>query len=107
MNHLVRRAGANPTVPLSSCSPFGADVYAPDLLMPIRLGEFTANPAALAGRVTLVAKVMLAVHGTDDYIDLAALQQWAGASFWTHGQLQDDAVVLGPGYVLQPIAIYK
>lgn len=107
INHLVRRVGTNPTVPLDSCSPGGDDAYAPDLLMPIRLGEFTANEAALAGRVTLVAKVMLAVHGTDGYVDVAALQQWSGARFWTHGELQDDAVVLRPGYVLEPIAIYK
>jgi hypothetical protein len=106
MNHLVRRVGTNPRVPLSSCLG-GYDPRAPDLLMPIKLGEFTANQTALAGRVTLVAKVMLAVRGRNAYIDLATLQQWSGANFWTHGDLQDDATVLAPGYVLQPIAIYK
>jgi hypothetical protein len=111
MNRLVRRVGTNPSVPLNSCSLRQGyeqyDPHAPDLLMPIRLGEFTANQAALAGRVTLVAKVMLAVRGTNSYVDLAALQQWAGANLWTQGALDDAATVLAPGYVLQPIAIYK
>jgi hypothetical protein len=108
LNHLVRQVGASPRVALDSCRFLGYDPHAPDLLMPIRLGEFTANQSALAGRVTLVAKVMLPVRGNNnDYVDLASLQQWSGANFWTHGELQDNAAVLAPGYVLQPIAIYK
>jgi hypothetical protein len=114
INHLVSRVGTNPRVPLSSCSAEGYDPRAPDLLMPIRLGEFTANQTALAGPVTLVAKVMHVVHEFhavtgqyNSYVDLASLQQWSGANYWTHGELQDDAAVLAPGYVLQPIAIYK
>jgi hypothetical protein len=111
MNHLVRRVGTNPSVPLSSCSLRQGyeryDPHAPDLLMPIRLGEFTANQRALAGRVTLLAKVQLAVRGTNSYVDLPSLQQWAGANLWTNNELDDAATVLAPGYVLQPIAIYK
>lgn len=108
MDRLVRRVGTNPRVPLSSCRALGYDGHTPDLLMPIRLGAFTANQTALAGRVTLVAKVMLAVrHSGGSYVDIASLQQWSGANFWTGSDLPDDATVLAPGYVLQPIAIYK
>lgn len=116
MNRLVRRVGTNPRVPLSSCSPSGYDPRKPDLLMPIRLGTFTANQTALSGPVTVVAKVMLRVRRVGKpYVDLASLQQWAGASIWTGNlpngigktELMDDATVLAPGYVLQPIAIYK
>ncbi len=105
-----------PRVPLSSCSPSGYDPRKPDLLMPIRLGTFTANQTALSGPVTVVAKVMLRVRRVGKpYVDLASLQQWAGASIWTGNlpngigktELMDDATVLAPGYVLQPIAIYK
>jgi hypothetical protein len=108
MNRLVRRVGTNPLVPLSSCSPEGYDPNGPDLLMPIRLGAFSGNQAVLAGPVTLVAKVMLPVRRSSNfYVDLASLQQWARAGFWTTGELKDDATVIPPGYVLQPIAIYK
>lgn len=118
LDGLVKRVGANPRVPLDSCSPGGYDPNVPDLLMPIRLGELSSGEGALAGQVTLIGKVMLAVHGRiqmeapgshGDYVDLASIQQWSGASLWTSGQdgLADNATVLGPGYVIQPIAIYK
>ena len=108
MDRLVRRVGTDPRVPLSSCSLGGYDPNGADLLMPIRLGAFSGNQTALAGPVTVVAKVMLPVRGQGNfYVDLASLQQWAGAGFWTTGELKDDATVLPPGYVLQPIAIYK
>ena len=120
MDHLVSRVGSNPRVPLSSCSNGGYDPNVPDLLMPIGLGELTSSEAALHGYVTLVGKVMLVVHGPRhlsdpgtkrDYVDLASLQQWSGAPLWTSGKwggdLANDATVLGPGYVIQPIAIYK
>jgi hypothetical protein len=47
------------------------------------------------------------------YVDRASLQQWSGADFWTsppndpETTLAGDATVLTPGYVIQPIAIYK
>lgn len=107
MDRLVRRVGANPRVALSSCNPDGYDPIGLDLLMPIRLGAFTANQTALASPVTLVAKVMLTLRRHNDYVDLATLNQWAGADFWTNGELDSDATVLAPGWVLQPIAIYK
>jgi hypothetical protein len=113
MNRLVHRVGRNPRVPLTTCGPDGYDPHAPDLLMPIRLGQLSSDQSALAGRVTLVGKVVLAVrHPNDYYVDLATLQQWSGAPFWTAenaapDNLDDTATVLAPGYVIQPIAIYK
>lgn len=117
MNRLRRRVGTNPRVPLTTCGAHGVDGYdphAPDLLMPIRLGRLSSDQSALAGRVTLVGKVVLAVRRPKaDYVDQATLQQWAGAPFWTdtfggQNNLQDTATVLAPaGYVIQPIAIYK
>jgi hypothetical protein len=110
MNQLVHRVGPNPRVPLSSCSANGYNADVPDLLMPIRLGGFSSSQSSLAGRLTLVGKVVLVVdNDAPDYVDLASLQQWAGADFWTRGPegLSDDATVLAPGYVVQPIAVYK
>ena len=73
-----------------------------------RLGAFTANQTALAGPVTVVAKVMLPVRGQGNfYVDLAFAAAVCGSVLWTTGELKDDATVLAPGYVLQPIAIYK
>ncbi len=107
MNHLVRHVGSNPRVPLSSCSPYGYDPNVPDLLMPIRLAQFSSSQSALAGRLTVVGKVVLAVRNeSNDYVDLASLQEWSGAGFWTD-TLSDDAAVIAPGYVIQPLAIYK
>jgi len=117
MKRLMRRVGANPRVPLTTCAAHGFDgydPYAPDLLMPIRLGRLSSDQSALSGRVTLVGKVVLAVRRPGaDYVDEATLQQWSGAGFWTGelggaNNLRDTATVLAPaGYVIQPIAIYK
>ena len=107
MVRLERRVGTNPRVPLSSCRG-GYDPRVPDLLMPIRLAEFSSDQSALAGRVTLVGKVVLTVRKPQqDYVDLASLQRWSGADFWTADSLGDDVTVLAPGYVIQPVAIYK
>jgi hypothetical protein len=109
MNRLVRRVGSDPRVPLSSCDANGYDPNVPDLLMPIRLAQFSSSQSAVAGRLTLVGKVVLAVRQKsvyDQYVDTRSLQQWSGAPFWTTG-LSDDVTVLSPGYVIQPIAIYK
>ena len=97
-------------MPLSSCSGSIYDPYVPDLLMPIRLGSFAANQSALAGKLTVIGKVVLIVRQrTGGYADLASLQRWSGASFWTAGPYgpSDDATVVAPGYVIQPLAIYK
>jgi hypothetical protein len=115
---LVRKIGANPRVPLSSCSPGGYDPNVPDLLMPIRFGELSSTEGGLAGQVTLIGKVMLVVRGRlhmDDpgkhgyYVDRASLQEWGPDPEAAQGTnpLSDEATVLGPGYVIQPIAIYK
>jgi hypothetical protein len=113
MNHLVSQVGPNPRVPLSSCSPNGIEPGVPDLLMPIQLAAFSSGQNALAGHLTLVGKVVLTVPKSEKYyLDVALLQRWSGASFWTSpnggvGSLGDDVTVLAPGYVIQPIAIYK
>ena len=114
MIQLVRRVGTNPLVPLTTCGVDGYDPRAPDLLMPIRLRQLSSDQQALAGRVTLVGKVILAVrHPRADYADQATLRQWSGAPYWTgpvvgSNDLLDTATVLAPaGYVIQPIAIYK
>jgi hypothetical protein len=111
MSLLLRRVGTNPLVPLTTCGAKGYDPRAPDLLMPIHLRQLSSEQRELAGRVTLVGKVILAVrHPRADYMDQATLQQWAGAPFWTGmgpTNLTDTATVLAPGYVIQPIAIYK
>lgn len=114
MNRLLHRVGTNPRVPLTTCGAHGYDPYAPDLLMPIRLGRLSSDQSALAGWVTLVGKVVLAVrHRGADYLDQATLQQWSGAKLWTEtfggpNDLVDTATVLAPaGYVIQPMAIYK
>jgi hypothetical protein len=113
MNQLMRHVGPSPRVPVSSCSPGGYDPNVPDLLIPIGLSQLTSSTAALHGYLTVVGKVMLVVHGAKrDYVDVPSLQQWSNAGLWTSGKwggsdLRDDATVLGPGYVIQPIAIYK
>lgn len=120
IDHLVSRVGTDPRVPLSSCKRTdgneGYDPRAADLLMPIGLREFTANPVALQGRVTLIGKVMLELRQPEQsFVDLASLRRWSGAEFWTgthelglvEGGLNNDATVLSPGYVIQPIAVYK
>jgi hypothetical protein len=121
MARLAERVGTNPRVPLSSCSG-RYDPNVPDLLMPIRLGALSAAGTALGGHVTLVGKVLLKVNPPGgQYLDVASLQQWSGAPMWTSGDgergertlgipgvaLADDATVVAPGYVIQPIAIYK
>jgi hypothetical protein len=86
--------------------------------MPIRLRDLTSDVSVLSGQVNLIGKVMLSIRGrlhmTDPgkheyYVDLASIQQWSGAPLWTSGPngLIDEATVLGPGYVIQPLAIYK
>jgi hypothetical protein len=118
MDRLVKRVGPNPRVPLSSCHGADWDANIPDLLMPIQLRALSQSQAALGGHVTLVGKVMLKEQGTlravgsyslNSYADLASLQQWSGAPLWTSGLggLTDDATLTGPGYLIQPIAIYR
>jgi hypothetical protein len=112
MIHLVRRVGTNPLVPLTTCGAEGYDPRAPDLLIPIHLRQLSSDQRELAGRVTLVGKVILAVrHPGADYVDQATLRQWSGAPFWTSdgsNNLLDTATILAPaGYLIQPIAIYK
>jgi hypothetical protein len=111
--------GTDPRVPLASCD--GKVDYHPrgvDLLFPIRLANLSPEQSLLAGRVTLVGKVVRAVrNGRQDYVDDASFATFSGPTtqiqsalgeepgMWD--ELDADAVVLAPGAVILPIAIYK
>jgi hypothetical protein len=117
------RAGANPRVPLSTCD--GQTDYRlhhrVDLLFPIRLANLASEQSLLAGPVTLVGKLVRAVNDQhDEYVDDASFNTWGGPTYQigllehnkTHlsglwDELDADAVVLYPGAVILPIAIYK
>jgi len=113
------KVGADPRVPLASCD--GKVDYRPrgvDLLFPIRLANLSTEQSLLAGRVTLVGKVVRTVrNGHQDYVDNASFATFSGPTrqiqtaigdepgMWD--ELDADAVVLSPGAVILPIAIYK
>ena len=118
---LAKAVGRNPRVPLSACD--GQVDYRPhgvDLLFPIRLANLSSEQSLFTGPVTVVGKVVRAVRKpADDYVDEASLATYSAAV----GRLDDavpsatgpslteeldaDAVVLAPGAVILPIAIYK
>jgi hypothetical protein len=115
---LVRAAGPDPRVPLSTCN--GEPALRPrgvDLLIPIRLGELSPEQSLLAGPVTVVGKVVRAVRGGDIYVDEASLAVFSDAvagvdaavasDSGLQGELAADVTVLAPGAVILPIAIYK
>jgi hypothetical protein len=113
------KVGTDPRVPLASCD--GKVDYRPhgvDLLFPIRLANLSSEQSLLAGRVTLVGKVVRTVrNGHQDYVDNASFTTFSGPTQQiqdaTNGdpgmwdELDADAVVLSPGAVILPIAIYK
>lgn len=102
---------ANPRVPLSSCDgnvdlrPRGVD-----LLFPIRLANLSSEESLLAGPVTLVGKLVRAVRKPgQEYVDDASLATFSAPvdALDMTEELTSDAVVLAPGAVILPIAIYK
>lgn len=111
--------GPNPRVPLSTCD--GKTDFRPsgvDLLFPIRLANLSSEASLLAGPVTLVGKLVRAVREPgQEYVDDASLATFSGPvgtldSIQAGGtefsrELNADAVVLAPGAVILPIAIYK
>ena len=112
--------GPDPRVPLSSCD--GAIDLHPrgvDLLFPIRLANLSSEASLLAGPVTLVGKLVRAVRKPgQEYVDDASLATFSGPVEMIDGsqggdesrlgdELTSDAVVLPPGAVILPIAIYK
>lgn len=118
---LVKTAGADPRVPLSSCD--GTIDYQPrgvDLLFPIRLSNLSSEQSLIAGPVTLVGKLVRTVRKPgQEYVDDASVATFAGPTSTIadvgetesprtlYDELNSDAVVLAPGAVILPIAIYK
>jgi hypothetical protein len=115
-------AGRNPRVPISTCD--GKIDFRPrgvDLLFPVALADLSSEQSLLAGPVTVVGKLLRAVRRRgDEYVDEASLTTFAGpvlnvdvsAPTDSSGptlsdELDADAVVLAPGAVILPIAIYK
>jgi hypothetical protein len=116
LDHAV---GRNPRVPLSTCD--GKTDFRPrgvDLLFPIRLANLSTEASLLAGPVTLVGKLVRAVRKPrQEYVDDASFATYSGPALALDGiqaagtefynELDADAVVLSPGAVILPIAIYK
>jgi hypothetical protein len=116
---LVRAVGPDPRVPLSTCD--GKTDFRPagvDLLFPIRLANLSTEASLLAGPVTLVGKLVRAVRKPgQEYVDDASLATFSGPVGTLDGvpkagtefseELDADGVVLAPGAVILPIAIYK
>jgi hypothetical protein len=116
---LEHAVGPNPRVPLSTCD--GRTDYRPrgvDLLFPIRLANLSTEASLLAGPVTLVGKLVRAVRKPgQEYVDDASFATFSGptdsldavqaAGTEFNKELDADAVVLAPGAVILPIAIYK
>ena len=123
VNALAKAVGKNPRVPLSSCD--GQTDYRPrgvDLLFPIHLANLSSEQSLLAGPVTLVGKLVRAVRTEKDiYVDEASLTTFSApvstiddqlpqgykSAHTLDQELQADTVVLPPGAVILPIAIYK
>jgi hypothetical protein len=89
----------------------GPNDYRPhgvDLLFPIRLGDLSAEQSLLAGPVTVVGKLVRAVRKRgDEYVDTASLATFGELVNYSSRELNADAVVVSPGAVILPIAIYK
>jgi hypothetical protein len=118
---LDKTLGANPRVPLSTCD--GRTDYRPrgvDLLIPIRLANLSSEQSLLAGPVTVVGKLVRAVRKpVQEYADDASFATLSGPTDRIDqtgvsgdqrglgAELTADAVVLAPGAVILPIAVYK
>jgi hypothetical protein len=118
---LDKSVGTDPRVPLSTCD--GGTDYKPrgvDLLFPIQLADLSSEQSLLAGPVTVVGKLVRAVRNQgEDYVDEASFATFVGPTSridraapqldekGLYEELDADAVVLNPGAVILPIAIYK
>jgi hypothetical protein len=119
IKNLDKTVGTNPRVPLSTCD--GKISLKPrgvDLLMPIRLTNLSSEQSLLAGPVTVVGKLVRAVRKSgQEYVDDASVATFTGPvekvdesqkdENQLGGELTADAVVLAPGAVILPVAIYK
>ena len=113
--------GSNPRIAISSCTGRRVRrIRGIDILIPLPLGALNLEPGLLAGRVTVVGKLLHVVRPEDEpYIDTTTLNELAapvdalektpkfprGADLT--GELDSDVTVFGPGAVILPIAIYK
>jgi hypothetical protein len=118
IRNLDATVGTDPRVPLSTCD--GKIAYRPrgvDLLIPIRLANLSSEQSLLAGPVTVVGKLVRAVRKPgQEYVDNASVATFSGpvenvdasqSDNELAGELTSDTVVLAPGAVILPIAIYK
>ena len=119
IKNLDKTVGTNPRVPLSSCN--GTNRLKPrgvDLLIPIRLANLSSEQSLLAGPVTVVGKLVRAVRKPgQEYVDDASVATFTGPLEKVDesqpdgnelgAELTADAVVLAPGAVILPVAIYK
>ena len=114
------KVGSDPRVPLASCD--GTTAMRPhgvDLLFPMRLANLSTEQSLLAGPVTLVGKLVRAVRVRgQEYFDSASFAMFSGPTQHIdtiehavdggfYDELVADTVVLAPGAVILPIAIYK
>jgi hypothetical protein len=119
IDSLDHAVGPNPRVPISTCD--GKTNFRPrgiDLLFPVRLANLSTEASLLAGPVTLVGKLVRAVRKPgQEYVDDASFATYSGSARGLDGiaaagtefynELDADAVVITPGAVILPIAIYK
>lgn len=119
---LIRTVGSNPRVPIASCNGYPGErkPRGVDLLLPIQLANFSPEPGLLDRPVTVVGKVVLPVRNKNDfYFDNGSLTTFSqvlnrldpaangrGSQMYEN-ELIADAVVLPPGAVIIPIAIYR
>lgn len=122
---LVKTVGPDPRVPMATCDG-NAHVAKPrgvDLLFPMQLSNFTPEPGLISGPVTVVGKLVLAIRKKGaDYVDNESLTTFTkglmrldsaernstgDGSLSYLDELYADAVVLPPGAVVIPIAIYR
>jgi hypothetical protein len=112
--------GPNPRIAVSSCTGHRVRrIPGVDLLVPLPLGAINVEPGLLAGRVTVVGKLLHVVRAADQpFIDTATLNGLAvpiraleRTPQFPHvdlsGELDSDVTVFPPGAVILPIAIYK
>jgi hypothetical protein len=118
IKNLDRTVGNNPRVPLSTCDgTINPKPRGVDLLIPIRRANLSSEQSLLAGPVTVVGKLVRAVRKTgQEYVDESSVATFTGPvekidASQNDNQLGDeltsDAVVLAPGAVILPVAIYK
>jgi hypothetical protein len=127
---LIKTAGSNPRVPMATCDG-NNDVAIPrgvDLLFPLQLANFTPEPGLISRPFTLVGKLILKVRGDNsEYVDTESLSTFSSALAQIDqndrtavegpippdkersylAELYADVVVLPPGAVIIPIAIYR